>query len=314
MKIRKHGAQQRIAGARAPAAAAPASVSVSVMRTAALTAVAMLAFAANSVLCRLALQETTIDPASFTIVRLISGALVLALLVAYRGESRARAGSWSAALALFVYAAGFSYAYVSLTTGTGALLLFAAVQVSMIGVGLARGERLAPAQVAGLLLALGGLVYLLLPGLAAPPLGGALLMIGAGVAWGIYSLLGRASVDPLAATAGNFLRTVPMAIALGVLVMGTPQLDGAGLVYAIVSGAIASGAGYAVWYAALRGLHATSAATVQLSVPVIAAFGGTLVLGEAMTLRLALASVAILGGVAIVLRARRPASRIAPGR
>ncbi len=280
---------------------------VSVARTAALTVVAMVAFAANSVLCRLALQDTSIDPASFTIIRLVSGAAMLAALIAFRGgkAARLRAGSWRAALALFAYAAAFSFAYVSLTAGTGALLLFAAVQATMIGTGLARGERLTRGQVAGVTLALGGLVYLMLPGLAAPPLVGALLMIAAGVAWGVYSLLGRGTSDALATTSGNFLRTVPMAIALGVVGLDTPRVDGAGALYAVLSGALASGAGYAVWYAALRGLRATSAATVQLSVPVIAAVGGVLFLGEAVSMRLALSSVAILGGVAMVLLSRR---------
>jgi drug/metabolite transporter (DMT)-like permease len=175
----------------------------------------------------------------------------------------------------------------------------------MIGAGLARGERLARRQSAGLALALGGLVYLLLPGLAAPPLGGALLMIAAGIAWGVYSLLGRRTPDALAATAGNFLRTVPLAIALGMVAVDSPRVDAGGALYALLSGALASGAGYAVWYAALRGLKATSAATVQLSVPVIAALGGALLLGEAVTLRLALSSLAILGGVAAVLLPRR---------
>jgi drug/metabolite transporter (DMT)-like permease len=270
----------------------------------------MVAFAANSVLCRLALQETTIDPASFTIIRLMAGALMLAGLLAVRGgkAARWRAGSWRSALGLFIYAAAFSFAYVSLTTGTGALLLFAAVQATMIGAGLSRGERLAPRQGAGLALALGGLVYLLLPGLAAPPLGAALLMLAAGIAWGVYSLLGRGTPDALAATAGNFLRTVPLAIALGMVALDSPRVDTAGALYALLSGALASGGGYAVWYAALRGLKATSAATVQLSVPVIAALGGALVLGEVVTLRLALSSLAILGGVAAVLLPRRALS------
>jgi drug/metabolite transporter (DMT)-like permease len=294
------------------AAGSTGAKAVSVARTATLTLVAMLAFAANSVLCRLALQETAIDAASFTIIRLLAGALMLAGLLAARGgkATRMRAGNWRSAVALFAYAAGFSFAYVSLTTGTGALLLFAAVQATMIGAGLARGERLAPRQSAGLALALGGLVYLLLPGLAAPPLAGALLMIAAGMAWGFYSLLGRGTPDALAATAGNFLRTVPMAIALGVVALDTPHVDTSGALYAVLSGALASGAGYAVWYAALRGLKATSAATVQLSVPLIAALGGALLLGEALTLRLALSSLAILGGVAVVLAGRRtPALR-----
>jgi drug/metabolite transporter (DMT)-like permease len=208
-------------------------------------------------------------------------------------------------LALFAYAGGFSFAYVSLPTGVGALLLFAAVQTTMILTGLARGERLHMRQTAGLALAFGGLVYLLLPGLSAPPLGGASLMIAAGVAWGVYSLRGRGIRDPLAATGGNFLRTVPMALALGIFASGTVRVDGTGALYAVLSGALASGAGYAIWYSALAGLTATSAATVQLSVPVIAAIGGVLMLGEAPTVRLVVSSVAILGGVALVLIKRR---------
>lgn len=274
-------------------------------RTASLTLVAMLAFAANSVLCRLALQDTAIDPGSFTIIRLVSGALMLVVLLQWRGKVPAKAGNWRSAFALFAYAAGFSFAYVSLPTGVGALLLFAAVQATMILTGLARGERLATLQWTGLLLAFGGLVYLLLPGLAAPPLVGSLLMIGAGIAWGVYSLRGRKVSDALAATGGNFLRTVPMAIGLGIVGLADVSVDAAGATYAVVSGALASGAGYAIWYSALRGLTATRAATVQLSVPVIAAIGGVLFLGEVVTLRLVLSSAAILGGVALVLLARR---------
>ncbi|BAL23537.1 DMT family transporter [Azoarcus sp. KH32C] len=275
------------------------------LRTAALTLVAMLAFAANSVLCRLALRNTTIDPASFTVIRLLSGAAMLAFLIHLRGARPGRSGNWGSALALFAYAAGFSFAYVSLPTGVGALLLFAAVQTTMILTGLVRGERLHMRQTAGLALAFGGLIYLLLPGLSAPPLGGASLMIGAGVAWGVYSLRGRGIRDPLAATGGNFLRTVPMALALGIFASGTVTVDGTGALYAVLSGALASGAGYAIWYSALAGLTATSAATVQLSVPVIAAIGGVLMLGEAPTVRLVVSSAAILGGVALVLVKRR---------
>ena len=275
------------------------------VRIASLTLVTMIAFAANSVLCRLALQHTGIDPASFTVIRLVSGAVMLAILLQWRRQVPGKAGNWGSALALFAYAAGFSFAYVSLPTGVGALLLFAAVQATMILTGIARGERLRTQQAGGLLLAFGGLVYLLLPGLSAPPLGGALLMIGAGIAWGVYSLRGRKTSDALAATGGNFLRTVPMALALGILGSGDVRVDAGGALYAVLSGAVASGAGYAVWYAALRGLTATSAATVQLSVPVIAALGGVLFLGEAVTLRLVVSSAAILGGVAIVLLARR---------
>ena len=274
------------------------------VRAVSLTAVAMLAFAANSVLCRLALQQAAIDAASFTVIRLLSGALALALLLGARGIPPARGGNWRSAFALFAYAAAFSFAYVSLPTGIGALLLFAAVQATMIVTGLVHGERLTMSQLVGLLLAFGGFVHLLSPGLSAPPLGGALLMVGAGIAWGVYSLRGRGIRDPLAATAGNFLRTVPMAIGLAMLGVGSVNLQSSGVLYAVLSGALASAAGYVIWYAALRGLSATGAATVQLSVPVIAALGGVLLLGEVVTLRLVLASVAILSGVAIVLRGR----------
>lgn len=275
------------------------------LRIASLTVIAMIAFAANSVLCRLALQQTDIDPASFTVIRLWSGALALAALLHVKGLVPGRAGNWGSALALFAYAAAFSFAYVSLPTGVGALLLFAAVQATMILFGLAHGERLVGRQWSGLVLAFGGLVYLLMPGLAAPPLFGSALMILAGVAWGAYSLRGKGVRDALAATGGNFLRTVPMALGLGILGSGEVHVDLSGALYAVLSGALASGAGYAVWYSALRGLKATSAATVQLSVPVIAALGGVVFLGEALTLRLVLSSVAILGGVGLVLLRRR---------
>lgn len=268
----------------------------------ALTTLAMLAFAGNSLLCRAALQHTSIDASSFTVIRLISGALVLWLLVRLRSGRPAGRGNWGSALALFAYAAGFSFAYVSLPAATGALLLFGAVQATMIGVGLWRGERLRRWQIAGLVLALGGLLGLLLPGLSAPPLLGALLMLGAGVAWGVYSLRGKDSGDPLRVTAGNFARAVPMAMVMGLLTLNHATLDGAGVAYAVASGAVTSGIGYAIWYTALPGLKATHAATIQLSVPVIAAFGGIALLGEPLTLRLVLAAIAILGGIALVIR------------
>lgn len=268
-----------------------------------LTLVAMLAFAGNSLLCRLALQQGGMDPAFFTLMRLGSGALVLWTIIRLRSLS-GLPGSWGSALALFAYAAGFSFAYVSLAAGTGALLLFGAVQVTMIGYGLWRGEQLSPRQRLGLLLALGGLVGLLLPGLSAPPLAGALLMLGAGVAWGVYSIRGRGAGDATAVTAGNFLRAVPLALGLALLALPGVNFNAGGVLYAVLSGGIASGLGYALWYAALRGLQATTAATVQLSVPLLTAVGGTLFLGEAVSLRLVLASVAILGGIALVIRAR----------
>ena len=274
-----------------------------------LTLIALIAFAANSILCRLAFERTGIDAASFTSIRLLSGALMLWLIVALRGSAQGIEGNWPSATALFVYAAAFSFAYVSLPTGVGALLLFGAVQATMILAGLRAGERLSMRQGTGLALALGGLGYLLLPGLSAPPLGASLLMLAAGAAWGVYSLRGRGTADPLGATAGNFLRAAPLGIGLSLAALPWMQVDAAGAGYAVLSGALASGAGYAVWYAALRGLAATHAATVQLAVPVIAAAGGTLLLDEPVTLRLAFASVVILGGIALVVLSRRQAGR-----
>jgi drug/metabolite transporter (DMT)-like permease len=278
-----------------------------------LTLFAMLSFAGNSVLCRLALRQTAIDAASFTALRLLSGALMLTLLVHFRRRAAAAGGqggiggNWPSACALFAYAGGFSFAYLSLPTGTGALLLFGAVQATMILAGLWSGERPGARQVSGLLLALAGLVAIMLPGLSAPPLGGALLMLAAGIAWGVYSLRGRGVADPAGATAGNFLRATPLALLLSAALLAQQQLDRLGMLYAVLSGALASGIGYAVWYAALRGLTATRAASVQLSVPVIAALAGVLFLHEPISLRLLLASVAILGGIALVVFDRRPA-------
>ena len=265
------------------------------------TSLAMIAFAGNSILCRLALQHTSSDPASFTATRLASGALMLWLVVRLKNKATEGKGNWLSATALFAYAAGFSFAYVSLPAASGALLLFGAVQVTMIGHGVWAGERLLGLQLLGVLLAFGGLVGLLLPGLTAPPLFGGLLMMAAGVAWGVYSLRGKGAGDPTRVTAGNFLRTVPITLALSILMLEYACVDTAGVMYAVSSGALASGLGYAIWYAALPALKNTSAATVQLSVPVIAALGGIVFLGESMTLRLVLASIAILGGIALVI-------------
>jgi drug/metabolite transporter (DMT)-like permease len=286
---------------------------MSTWRTAALTALALAAFAGNSLLCRAALRDTPIDAATFTAIRIASGAVALWLIVRFRAPSPARAGSWPSALALFGYAAAFSFAYLSLTAATGALLLFGAVQATMIGAGLARGERLAAAQWLGVLVAAGGFLGLLLPGLTAPPLGGALLMTAAGIAWGIYSLRGRApagaAADPTMANAGNFARATPMALGvLGFSHLFAPEavrFDPAGATYALASGAVTSGIGYAVWYAALKHLNATSAATVQLGVPVLTAMAGVVLLAEPMTPRLVVASAAVLGGIALVVLRRR---------
>ena len=283
-------------------------------RVAFLTLLAMIAFACNSLLCRLALKHTSIDAATFTAVRIATGALVLWIIVrAQRGTpTPTGSGTWLSALALFVYAAGFSFAYVSLPASTGALLLFGAVQATMIGRGVWMGERLRKWQLVGLALAFGGLLGLFLPGVSAPPLFGSLLMLSAGAAWGIYSLRGRSAGDATRVTAGNFLRAVPIAVGLSLLMRDSSTFDVAGLLYAVASGAVASGIGYAIWYTALPALKATSAATVQLSVPVITAVGGMIFLDEALTVRFVVASVAILGGIALVIVERGRAHAIAP--
>jgi drug/metabolite transporter (DMT)-like permease len=270
-----------------------------------LTAVAMLAFAANSLLCRLALQQDRIDPASFGAIRLAAGALTLVCVMRGRGARHADASAgWVSAAMLFAYAALFSFAYVSLPAGTGALILFGAVQLTMLGAGLLSGERFAPGGWLGMALALAGLAVLLLPGAAAPSLYGAALMAGAGAAWGGYSLRGRGAPDPLAATGASFLRAAPMAVLLVLPFATRVHADAGGVGLAVASGAVTSGLGYVVWYAALRRLTALRAAAVQLSVPLLAAGGGVLLLGEAFTARLALAALAILGGIGLVLGSR----------
>ncbi|WP_061128051.1 DMT family transporter [Caballeronia catudaia] len=280
-------------------------------RMAMLTVVAMLAFAGNSLLCRLALKGTQIDAASFTLVRIAAAALVLWVILLVRGAGRdephgaRRGGSWASALALIVYAVTFSFAYVRLAAGTGALLLFGAVQATMIGYGIAIGERPAAMQWLGLLLALAGLVWLVLPGLAAPDPVSSALMIAAGVGWGVYSLRGRGQADPVAATAGNFMRALPFAIAVAAVAHAHARFDVAGFAYAAASGALTSGLGYVIWYAALKGLKPATAATVQLSVPVITAAGGVLLLGEALSARLVASSIAVLGGIALVVLSKR---------
>lgn len=287
-----------------PGATHESPMSPSQRHTTLLTLLALVAFAGNSVLCRLALAHTAIDPASFSSIRLASGAVTLWLIVRCRGRSSELSGSWLSAGALFVYAATFSFAYITLPTGAGALLLFGAVQATMIGAGLWAGERMSSGQWGGLIVALGGLVALMLPGLSSPPFGGSVLMLTAGAAWGIYSLQGRRSDDAAGATAGNFLRTLPLTGLLSVAAAPWAQMDELGIAYAVLSGALASGVGYAVWYSALRGLTATRAATVQLTVPVLAALGGMAFLSEPITVRFVMAATAVLGGIALVLLAR----------
>ena len=281
------------------------------VRTAALTAAAMVAFAANSLLCRLALGQDQVDAASFTSIRVGAGVVTLCLILLARSERLALAPlNWKSVLGLAAYMVFFSFAYITLNAGAGALILFGSVQITMFTVALRSGEHFAPLQWAGLAFAVAGLVYLVSPGLAAPDPLGAALMAVAGMSWGVYSLVGRGATDPLAATTTNFLFTLPIVLAVSLITLNGVSLSTNGVILAIASGAIASGCGYVIWYAALRGLTATRAAVVQLSVPVIAALGAAAFLAEPITLRLVLASVATIGGVAIVLaqRAAKPAA------
>ncbi len=266
-----------------------------------LTLFAMIAFAGNSLLCRVALKLDQVDAASFTSIRIISGALTLWIIVKMRGRPQATAGNWPSAIALFSYMASFSFAYISLPVATGALLLFGAAQATMIGYGLWTGERLRMRQVVGLAVAFGGLVGLLFPGISAPPLYGSILMLCAGASWGVYSLLGKFAGDPILVTAENFRRAGYLTLGLSVVMIPCMSIDRAGFWCALSSGALASGVGYVIWYAALRRLKVTSAATAQLSVPVIAAVGGIVLLGEPVSLRLFFASSATLGGIAWVI-------------
>jgi drug/metabolite transporter (DMT)-like permease len=281
-------------------------------RIAGLTALALVAFAANSLLCRLALGAAQIDAASYTSLRLLSGAATLWAIVAFSGRSSrdSESGGWVSAAMLFLYAVGFSFAYLTLDAGAGALILFGAVQVTMILAGFIEGHRPHALEWLGLISAFGGLVYLVSPGISAPAPFGSMLMAVAGIAWGIYSLRGRSSGDPVTATAANFARAVPFALIVSLLALADFQVAARGAWLAVLSGAVASGMGYVIWYAALKGLTTTRAAIVQLSVPVLAAVGGVIFLSEEITYRLVLSSVVILGGIALAIWGRNYAARI----
>ncbi len=275
-------------------------------RTLAFTASALTAFAANSLLCRQALGHSAIDAASFSTIRLASGAATLLMISRSTGRgSFAIRGTWGSAALLFLYAVPFSFAYLSLSAGTGALILFGAVQATMLAGAVSSGERLHVVQWLGLVLAFCGLVYLVMPGVAAPSAIGCALMTVAGVSWGVYSLRGRRASDPLAETAGNFVRGVPLAIVVGVVAASHAEASAQGVLLAVLSGALASGVGYVAWYAALTGLTSAQAASVQLAVPILAAAGGVVFLSEPVTVRLVLSSFLILGGVALALMGRR---------
>jgi len=284
------------------------------VRVIVLTSAALIAFASNSILCRAALGQQTIDAASFSTIRLLAGALCLWMLVsARRGWRSAVRGSWASAFLLFLYAIPFSYAFGLLTTGTGSLILFGAVQLTMMAAALSGGERPHARQWVGLVAAIAGLVYLVSPGLAAPSPAGAALMSVAGAAWGVYSLRGRGAADPLGETGGNFARAVPLAVVVSLLA-GDRHVTALGLTLAATSGAVASGLGYVAWYAALPSLSATRAALVQLIVPVLAAFGGLMAMGESLSWRLIGSAILVLGGIAVALSARDRSVRVQDSR
>ncbi len=273
------------------------------IRTPILTGLALLAFAANSFLCRGALGHEAIDAAGFTIMRLVSGAVVLWLLTARtrRNKTIRPAGNWLSAAMLFSYAVTFSFAYVSLNTGTGALILFGSVQATMFAAALFKSERPGWPEYIGLTIALGGLTYLVFPGLKAPSLGGALLMALAGISWGIYSLRGRGAADPIAATRDNFLRAAALVLPIGIIFFTSLQVSFKGILLAVVSGGVTSALGYVIWYAALQDLRASQAALAQLLVPVLAAAGGVVFLSESLSVRLAVSALLILGGIAFAI-------------
>lgn len=276
-------------------------------RTLIFTVLALSAFAANSVICRLALSRQVIDPASFTGIRLLSGALVLILLVSVTGSRKdpTDKGSWWSGFFLFLYAIAFSFAYISLDTGTGALILFAAVQITMITYALASGKKMNMKEWLGVLMAFAGFIYLVSPGVTAPSLNGLLLMTLSGIGWGIYTIRGKASANALQVNAYNFLRTLPLAGIMLLFSLKEMQATNEGVGLAILSGAVTSGIGYTIWYLALRGLTAVQASVVQLLVPVIAAVGGVIFLSELINQRLVIAAIMILGGIGLVVLVKK---------
>jgi drug/metabolite transporter (DMT)-like permease len=277
------------------------------MKTLLLTVTAMIAFAANSILCRGALGRGLIDAVGFTSIRLASGAAILVLILWLKSRKSFKPKfDLTASLMLAIYAFTLSYAYLELATGTGALILFGFVQLTLILIGLLKGERPRPLAWLGMTIAVIGLVYLLLPGVSAPPIMAAMLMAISGIAWGFYTLRGSRSANATANTTWNFVGTLPLVV-LAVLLSGSHLQWGSqeGVLLAVMSGALSSGLGYVIWYAALPGLTLTQAANVQIPVPVIAAFGGILFMGEHLTLRLVIASLLTLGGIAMVISARQ---------
>ncbi len=274
-----------------------------------LTALSLIAFAANSLLCRLALGDGSIDPASFTTLRLVSGMLVLlpvSKMMHEHHSANQKRNAWKSGLALFAYAGAFSLGYVTITASMGTLILVGAVQVTMLGWALIRGEKLNPLRWVGSIVSMGGLVYLVLPGVSAPDPAGAILMLISGTAWGVYSIRGRGAPAPISMTAGNFLWAAPIALLLSLLFRSSAHLETNGILVAICSGSITSALGYIIWYRALRHLSTSAASIVQLLIPILTAFGGILFLNETISMRLILASSLILGGVAMGFFHRKP--------
>lgn len=279
----------------------------SLLETSLLTVLALIAFAANSVLCRLALGGEAIDASSFTAIRLLSGAITLFIILSIKGSIKGSnkgalsKGSWKASFALFIYAIAFSYAYLSVDTGTGALILFGSVQITMIMLSLISGTRFHLVEWSGVIIAFSGFIYLILPNISTPSMNGLILMTVSGISWGIYTLKGRSSINPLMDTTYNFLRTIPLVAILVVLTMHDMNYSFEGVILALVSGAITSGVGYTIWYIALGGLSSTQAAVIQLSVPVIAAIGGVLFVSEEITMRLIISAAVVLSGILMVI-------------
>jgi len=293
------------------------SASLSPLKTVSYTLLALIAFAANSVLCRLALElqagSAAIDAGSFTALRLSSGIVALFAILAIKSrfdtvktqKMEGASGSWFGAIMLFVYAAGFSYAYISLQTATGALILFAVVQMTMIITSLIKGNKFHISEWLGIAVAFAGFIYLMLPGVTAPSLSGLLLMSAAGIGWGFYTLAGKGSKDPLRDTSYNFLRTAPFIALLLLFNVDNVLLSSRGVILAVISGALTSGVGYTLWYVALTALKTTQAAVLQLLVPVIAALGGVLLVQEALSGRLMVSALLILGGILLVIAGQR---------
>ncbi|PKH06039.1 DMT family transporter [Moritella sp. Urea-trap-13] len=278
-------------------------INMSLLKTSLLTGSALIAFAANSVLCRLALGNGAIDASSFTVIRLLSGAIALFIILSIRGSNKgvSSKGSWTAGFILFLYAITFSYAYLSVDTGTGALILFGAVQITMILLSLISGTRLHISEWAGVIVAFTGFIYLILPSITTPSVNGFILMTVSGISWGIYTLKGRSSKNPLMDTTYNFLRTIPFVTLLAFVTQQNLNYSSEGIMLALLSGAITSGVGYTIWYIALAGLSSTQAAVIQLSVPVIAAIGGVIFVSEIITTRLIISAAIVIGGILMVI-------------